>query len=200
MHKMQSGTWKSIKDLVFEMIRRSEGKVDYDTITVEVKKCFPKSKWQKTHWGWYKSQIKNGRFKDVFPEDVRRNLTDRSKKGQRGQTKTEPVEQTQENKIKRIGDALLNHVRFVIGMAAGDDVDFRFKVNRWIFARLQQEEIRLKRPIKQKLWDSGMKSCVWCGKKFDVLKEVEIHRKNPESTYSIDNCILVCRPCHQKLV
>jgi len=183
----QNDSYQYIKDLVFDIIHRSKGFVDYETVTAEVKKYFPQSKWKKTHWAWYKTHIKNGRYRDLFSEEERANLGLGKQKKQAG-----------DNEVKRIGDAILKHVRFVIGEVAGDDINLRFKLNRWVFARLQQEEVKAKRPIKQKLWDLGMKSCQSCGKEFKTLKGVEIHRKDSTMVYSVENCILLCRTCHQK--
>jgi len=183
----QYDSYGTIKELVFNIIHQTKGFVDYETITAEVKKHFPKSKWKKTHWAWYKTQIKNGRFRDLFSAEMRANLALGKRNGQ-----------AKDNKIKRVGDAILRHIRFVIGEVAGNDVNLRFKLNRWIFARLQQEEIKAKRPVKQKLWDSGMKSCQSCDKEFKNLKGVEIHRNDSTIGYSVENCILLCRPCHQK--
>jgi len=100
--------------------------------------------------------------------------------------------------IKRIGDEVLSHARFVIGVAAGDDIQMKFKLNRWVYSRLMQEEIREKRPIKQALWNSGVKACQKCGQKFKDMKGIEIHRKDSEKIYSVENCELLCRPCHQQ--
>jgi 5-methylcytosine-specific restriction endonuclease McrA len=106
--------------------------------------------------------------------------------------------ETKEDKVKRIGDEILKHARFVIGIAAGNDTQMRFKLNRWVYARLQQEEIREKRPIKQALWDSGIRACQKCTRKFKSIKGVEIHRKDSNKIYSVENCQLLCRECHQK--
>jgi 5-methylcytosine-specific restriction endonuclease McrA len=108
------------------------------------------------------------------------------------------MKESKKDKIKRIGDEILNHARFVIGIAAGNDAQMRFKLNRWVYARLQQEEIREKRIVKQALWDSGIRLCQRCKKKFKSIKNVEIHRKDGEKIYSIENCQLLCRECHQK--
>ena len=110
--------------------------------------------------------------------------------------KAEPIEEVDD--VKRVGDALLNHVRFMIKETAKDDADLRFKLNRWVYARLMQDEIREKRPIKQKLWEMGMQSCQSCGKKFQTIKGVEIHRIDGKTGYSVENCELLCRSCHQK--
>jgi hypothetical protein len=101
--------------------------------------------------------------------------------------------------VKRIGDAILNNARFVISLAAGNDINKQFKLNRWVFSRLMQDEIRVKRPIKQKLWDNGTRTCQACGEKFASLKGVEIHRKDESVGYSEANCELLCRECHQEL-
>jgi 5-methylcytosine-specific restriction endonuclease McrA len=108
------------------------------------------------------------------------------------------MKETKKDKIKRVGDEILNHARFVIGVAAGNDAQMRFKLNRWVYARLQQEEIREKRPIKQALWDSGIRVCQRCRRKFESIKGVEIHRKDNRKIYSVENCQLLCRECHQK--
>ena len=68
--------YRSIKELVFDLIHRTSGIIDYKTITEEVKKHFPKSKWKKTHWYWYRSQItsERGRYRKLFSSEEQRNL------------------------------------------------------------------------------------------------------------------------------
>lgn len=68
--------YRSIKELVFDLIHRTSGKIDYKTVTEKVKKHFPKSKWKKTHWSWYRSQITSdhGRYRKLFSSEERRNL------------------------------------------------------------------------------------------------------------------------------
>lgn len=52
--------YSSIKDLVIDTCA-SEGKFpSYETLTSLVLQNFPNSKWQKTHYAWYKSKIKRG--------------------------------------------------------------------------------------------------------------------------------------------
>lgn len=184
----QEKRYASIKELVFDVVRRSKGSVDYQTVTSNVRSAFPKSKWDKTHWAWYRNQMTRGRFKELFTEEVRRNL----------QITTKHLEaKGTENRVKHFGDAILKHARSVIDAECGEEQDFRFKVNRWVYSRLQQDEIRVKRPIKKHLWNSGIRSCQGCGKDFDSLKGVEIHRKDSRRNYSKDNCLLLCRPCHE---
>ncbi len=202
---MAETSYSTIKGLVFDIIGRTEGKADYETVTKAVGKHFPKSKWKESHWAYYRSGItsEKGRYRDAFGEKVKTNLVGgMQKRGRPGRETTDILKkgkkrETKEEKVKRIGDAILGHARFVIGMAAGNDAGMRFKLNRWVYARLMQDEIREKRPVKQALWDSGMTSCQKCGMDFKSIKGVEIHRKNREKTYSVENCELLCRGCHQ---
>ncbi len=204
---MPEKSYHSIKELVFEVIRETQGKCNYETVTKGVMKHFPESKWNPTHWSYYRYHItsEKGRLNDAFGNTVKKNLTSGIRKGvgrlrERGKVEKKGKKkkrETKEEKIKRIGDSLLDHVRFVIDTAAGRDEQMQFKLNRWVYGRLMQDEIRQKRPVKQALWDSGMRSCQRCGKKFGNLKGVEIHRKDSDKIYSVENCELLCRPCHQ---
>ena len=187
--------YNSIKDLVFDAIHKSQGKIDYDTITQYVLNAFPDSKWKATHWTWYKSQIKNGRFTDEFSAEEKKNL---KLKRLSPKLKTPEVEQEEENEVKRVGDNILNHIRTMIREITRDDDDYEFKLNRWIHARLNADERRKKTPIKQELWSMGMTSCQDCNKEFASLKGVEIHRKDSARAYSLENCELLCRVCHMK--
>ncbi len=59
-----TGKFRSISQLViFELSKNPE--LSYDKLTEKVKALKPKSKWQKTHYAWYKSAIKAGRVKAV---------------------------------------------------------------------------------------------------------------------------------------
>ena len=149
----------------------------------------------------------NGRFKNQFSEEERSAL---AKTGGQPATPAVPVaaDTTVEvmkpmrqidGETKRVGDAILNHVRLVVSLAAGDDMAKRFKLNRWVFSRLLGDEIRVKRPIKKKLWENGMRICQACKQEFGSLKGVEIHRKDSSVGYSVENCELLCRDCHQEL-
>ena len=175
----------TIKDTVFQAIHKSKGKLTYEEITAIVKKAFPGSKWQKSHWAWYRYQIREGRFVSEFSATERRNLV----------REKEPVT----GNIKVIGDGILNHVRFVLDTVASEDDDLRFKLNRWVFGRLQQDEIKTKRPIKKQLWEMGERSCSECGKALEELKGIHLHRKDSRAAYSFDNCTLLHRGCHQKI-
>jgi len=104
-----------------------------------------------------------------------------------------------DSKIKNIGDGLLYHINFVLDTASAGDETLRFKLNRWVYTRLHQKEIQSKRPIKKQLWESGNKQCAKCGEPFNTKKNIEIHRVNPDKIYSIENCVLVCKACHEKM-
>lgn len=182
----EQGGPPTIKSAVLDYVHRMRGRADYEALTSVVLKHFPNSAWKPTHWAWYRYQICKGRFRDEFSAEERKNLAE-------GTHAPPPHPE-----VKGIGDAILNQVRFALSLAAPEDADLRFKINRWIYARLVQDENRGKRAIKQKLWDDTPRprTCV-CGKHFESLKYVELHRIDPERSYSIDNCTLLCRTCHQ---
>ena len=73
---MGARTYRSIKELVFDIIRQTKGLADYETVTKKVRNYFPTSKWKQSHWGYYRSQITSeiGRYKDEFPEKIKANL------------------------------------------------------------------------------------------------------------------------------
>jgi hypothetical protein len=53
-------TFRTIKDLVIETCMNEGAFPSYEKLTALVLKFFPTSKWQKTHYAWYKSKIKRG--------------------------------------------------------------------------------------------------------------------------------------------
>lgn len=58
--------YRSIKELVIDSYLSQGGMPDYESLTVKVREHFPASRWQKSHYSWYKSQINTGRI-DVDP-------------------------------------------------------------------------------------------------------------------------------------
>lgn len=52
--------FRTIKELVIAACQSEGGFPSYDTLTSLVRRHFPSSKWQKTHYAWYKSKIKGG--------------------------------------------------------------------------------------------------------------------------------------------
>jgi len=145
----QPGPYRTIKALVFSNVRRRSGHVDYKALTTEIRQHFPTSKWNRTHWAWYRYQIVRGRFKNLFSEQERANLARAGKLPKGGLIDPFSVKTDDETaprrkgrppddpELKRMGDAILSHVRFVISLAAGQDANLRFKLNRWVFSRLQ---------------------------------------------------------------
>lgn len=200
---------RTIKALVVNFVHQCDGHVSYEALTEAVHRQFPTSKWKKSHWNYYRYQILHGRFRAMFSHDELTALSGAGSipSGPRvletmgGNQERTPVcgPTPKDAEVKRIGDAILHNVRFVISLAAGDNVDKQFKLNRWVFSRLLRDESRVKHPIKGALWDSGMCACQACGEKFASLKGVEIHRKDESRGYSLDNCELLCRECHQEL-
>jgi len=55
--------YRTIKELVIETCKNEDGVFpSYETLTELVKRHFPQSKWQKTHYAWYKSKITTGKI------------------------------------------------------------------------------------------------------------------------------------------
>ena len=188
---MRKRVYRTIKDVVFDVIRQTMGLADYETVTKAVMGHFPNSAWKESHWGYYRSQItsERGRYKDEFSEEIKTNLRRRT---------APPEGRPKDDTIKRIGDKILEHARSAIELAAREDTRMRFKLRRWVYARLLQDEIQEKRPVKQALWDSGIRACQRCGDEFRTIKGVELHRKDADEGYSVENCQLLCRKCHQE--
>jgi len=185
MRKRQAGSYRTIKDLVLDYVAKNDGRVEPSRIEEAVLLHFPDSAWKNSHWQWYRYQICKGRFKDEFSEEVRTNLSE----GIRRNRRSHPA-------VKRHGDRILRQARQMISEAARGDSTLRFKINRWVFSRLQQDEIQTKKPLKNMLWDSGVRACQVCGKPFSSLRGVHLHRIDASMEYSDRNCQLLCRLCH----
>jgi len=54
--------YKTIKELVIDAYVTHGGMPPFEDITEQVKEYFPTSKWQMSHYSWYKSQINTGRI------------------------------------------------------------------------------------------------------------------------------------------
>jgi len=54
--------YQSIKELVIDSYISEGGMPSYEKITSLVKQFFPHSRWQKSHYSWYKSQINTGKI------------------------------------------------------------------------------------------------------------------------------------------
>ena len=72
--------YSTIKDLLFAYILQNNGDINFENVTDIILKQFPNSEWKKTHWAWYKTQIvsPNGKYYQLFPEDIRKNISQRS--------------------------------------------------------------------------------------------------------------------------
>jgi len=54
--------YQSIKELVLDAYNSEGAMPSYEKLTTLVRRHFPHSKWQRSHYAWYKSQIKTGRI------------------------------------------------------------------------------------------------------------------------------------------
>lgn len=208
------GVFPTIKALVLDQVHQTKGLVAPEELAKLVLKHFPWSAWKPTHWAWYRYQICKGRFRDEFSAKERGNLGEGEPSPKRGPEEArvgdnlpgDAVGVTRNRRgpqpeVKRIGDTILSQVRFALSLAAPQDANLRFRLNRWVYARLMQDEIRGKRVIKQKLWGESPppRACAVCGEEFEALKDLELHRTDPDLAYAVENCVLLHRRCHQGL-
>ena len=94
---------------------------------------------------------------------------------------------------------ILERARSQIKEAAGRDSDIRFKINRYVYARLQLDE-KKEKPKKADLFDKQKGLCRICGERIDNIKDTDTHRINEELGYDdANNVVLVHRSCHQRM-
>ena len=93
---------------------------------------------------------------------------------------------------------ILETTRRLIREYAGGDLDKWWYANRFVFARLMLDERKTKSAIKQRLLNAGA-ACHGCGKAFDSVRDVHLHRLDRDRAYSQVNCALMHRSCHEQL-
>ncbi len=66
----------NIKEIVFYHINSLNGNVNVEDLTNEILNTHPNSKWDYTHWNYYRSQItsERGRYSHLFSDEVKNNL------------------------------------------------------------------------------------------------------------------------------
>lgn len=64
------------KELVFQQIETLNGKVNVTELSKAVMENDPNSKWDHTHWSYYKGNIisERGRYTHLFSDEVKQNL------------------------------------------------------------------------------------------------------------------------------
>jgi 5-methylcytosine-specific restriction endonuclease McrA len=178
--------YRTIKELVFDFVNTNGGIVETEKLEKFVLTHFPNSAWKNTHWAWYRNQICKGKYANEFSEEIKEKLSG----GLRRNT-------TRRDVVKDCGDKILRQTRISITEAANGNANLRFKINRWVYSRLLLDERQTKKPFKQALWDSGIRSCQDCGKPFSSLKGVHLHRIDASKEYEYSNCRLLCALCHK---
>ena len=94
---------------------------------------------------------------------------------------------------------ILNQVRIHIKEAAGENQDNWFKINCYVYARLQRDE-KGEKPSKIDLFDKQGGICWICHGRIDNIKDTDRHRIKLETGYSdANNVVLVHRSCHQQI-
>lgn len=94
---------------------------------------------------------------------------------------------------------LLKQIRTAIERASKADYDAWFKINRFVWARLQLDERKRKRIIKKALF--GRRDvCGHCGEAFSSRSNIDLHRIDPSKGYVQGNCVLLHpSPCHRQV-
>ncbi len=93
------------------------------------------------------------------------------------------------------GSEILAHVRELIEKAATNK-DEHFYINRYVHARLQNDERKEKKIIKAQMFNDKPQ-CNFCGKTFASDKGIDLHRRDDSRGYHKNNCVLTCKKCHQ---
>jgi len=94
-------------------------------------------------------------------------------------------------------EEILETTRTRISEYADGDRDKLFYANRYVFARLQLDERKVKTQIKKRLIDGGQ-PCSYCGRPFESKVGLHLHRVDGHRGYSLDNCVLMHRECHER--
>ena len=105
------------------------------------------------------------------------------------------VLQPKDPRVKRLGDEILKHVRDWLDRECKNDPNFRFLVNRWVSARLQEDYRKITRRVRKALMEHGMSECQGSGPHDGNL---QVHRLDESKDYSEENCILLCKACHER--
>ncbi len=100
-----------------------------------------------------------------------------------------------ETKTKQILEQVRNQIKEV---ASGNPDDW-FKINRYVYARLQHDE-KKRKPKKTDLFDKQKGVCWICKERIENIKDTDTHRINEELGYDdANNVVLVHRSCHQRI-
>ena len=102
----------------------------------------------------------------------------------------------QETMQQKKGAQVLSQTRELIKQASCNEDEY-FKINRYVYARLQQldEGREKKKKIKTQLFNKNPR-CHFCSKEFAGIKGVELHRIDSEKGYNETNCVLSHKECH----
>ena len=103
--------------------------------------------------------------------------------------------QPKDQRVKLLGDEILNHVRDWMDRECQNDPDLHFLVNRWVSSRLLSDSRKESERVKKSIMESGMSECQGSGP-HDGNNEV--HRLDESKRYTEDNCIILCKACHKR--
>ncbi len=94
-------------------------------------------------------------------------------------------------------EEILRATREAIKDYAGDDADKWFYANRYVFARLQLDERKIKSRIKGELIETDA-PCAYCQRRFESKTGIHLHRIDSKRGYSLENAVLMHAECHNR--
>ena len=112
-----SEQYNTIKEIVFEMIRTTQGNVDYDELEKKVLAHFPDSAFKKSHWSWYSNQCSTGKYAGEFSKGEKENLSKTMHSKQKKRIPTAQKEESDELETIEITEKVLQTVKQVIQSA-----------------------------------------------------------------------------------
>jgi hypothetical protein len=92
---MTEKKYSTIKEVVFDVIHKTQGNVIYKNLEEKVLGHFPDSAFKKTHWSWYRNQCAKGKYSQEFTDFEKENLRQLQNARMRTQNQTQ-------NKTKNI--------------------------------------------------------------------------------------------------
>ena len=70
-----SEQFNTIKEIVFDVIHKNQGNVNFDELEKKVLLHFPDSAFKKSHWFWYRNQCSTGKYAGEFSKGEKENLS-----------------------------------------------------------------------------------------------------------------------------
>ena len=104
---MAKKRYSTIKEIVFDEIHKTNGKIAYKKLEEKVLTHFPGSAFKKTHWAWYRYQCTKGKYTNEFDSEEKQNLSSFVKKSsvKKKVTKKKPAAKKKATAKKKVAKA-----------------------------------------------------------------------------------------------